>query len=348
MKVLPSTGAYGKPRAAAPGALLVLVLAALLSGCMLGSDPLKDVTTRVDGFGDNPARLRMFKYVPANAPAHPAMVVVLHHCYQKADDYIQEAGWQTLSDRYGFVMLLPEEVPFNDLNRCWRWWSDDAVRGKGEPESIRQMIEKMVADYDVDRSRIFITGLSSGGSMTLVMMATYPELFAAGGAIGAVPFRCAENMFEVANCMALGSFDSDQVAGDLVREASANQGAWPKLSYWHGDGDVISTAGNADAIVGQWTNVHGTDAVPDKEDTVDGYPHYTYNDATGQPVVELYRIIGMGHSVPVDPDKGCGDDRDGLGDWVTDRNICSSYYIAKFWGLTGDADADVVAGAPAE
>jgi poly(3-hydroxybutyrate) depolymerase len=146
--------------------------------------------------------------------------------------------------------------------------------------------------------------------------------------------------------MAVGSFDSPEEAGNLVRAASSNQGAWPTLSYWHGDGDIISTAGNADSIIDQWTNVHGTDDVPDAQDTVDGYPHYVYNDATGRPVVELYRVTGMGHSVPVDADKGCGDDRDGLGDWVTDRDICSSYYIAKFWGLTGDAD--VVAGAAAQ
>jgi poly(hydroxyalkanoate) depolymerase family esterase len=321
-------------------AALLALLAALLSSCMLGTDPRIDVTTRVNDFGTNPAHLRMFEYLPADLPANPPLVVVLHHCFQVAADYVQEAGWQKLADRYKFVILMPEEVPFNDLNRCWRWWSDDALRGKGEPESIRQMIEKSIAMHDIDRKRVYITGLSSGGSMTLVMMATYPELFAGGGSVGAVPFRCADTMIDVPDCMAIGGFHSPQGWGDLVREAGPKDyaGPWPTLSYWHGDGDVISTAGNGDAIVEQWTNVHGADAQHELQDKIDGYPHYVYEDGQGQPVVEFFRIVGMGHSVPVDPKRGCGDDRDGVGDWVTDRNICSSFWMAKFWGLTGGDD----------
>ena len=51
----------------------------------------------------------------------------------------------------------------------------DNHRDSGEPLSIRHMINQVVDDHAVDPSRVFITGLSSGGAMTSVMLATYPE-----------------------------------------------------------------------------------------------------------------------------------------------------------------------------
>jgi len=40
------------------------------------------------------------------------------------------------------------------------------------------MIEKMAADHNISRSRIFVTGLSAGGAMTSAMLATIRRCFA--------------------------------------------------------------------------------------------------------------------------------------------------------------------------
>jgi poly(3-hydroxybutyrate) depolymerase len=46
-----------------------------------------------------------------------------------------------------------------------------------------QMIKHMLREHDIDAKRVFISSLSPGGAMTLVMLATYPEVFAAGAII---------------------------------------------------------------------------------------------------------------------------------------------------------------------
>lgn len=58
------------------------------------------------------------------------------------------------------------------------------------------MIETLVINHGIDRRRIFITGLSAGGAMTSVMLATYPDIFAGGAIIAGLPYGCATTIPE--------------------------------------------------------------------------------------------------------------------------------------------------------
>src|SRR5262245_5165911 len=156
--------------------------------------------TEVCEFGSNPGVLRMFEYVPSRR--NSALVVVLHGSAQTAASYDLGAGWSTLADRYGFALLLPQQQNYNNPNNCFNWFlPGDIERGRGEAISICQMIETMTAAHRIDRRRVFITGLSAGGAMAGVMLATYPELFAAGAIIAGLPFGTATNVSEALESM---------------------------------------------------------------------------------------------------------------------------------------------------
>ena len=77
--------------------------------------------TELTGFGSNPGALRMFTYVPKNLKSS-ALVVVLHGCTQSAGTYDLGAGWSTLAERYGFVLLFPEQTPANNPKTCFNWF----------------------------------------------------------------------------------------------------------------------------------------------------------------------------------------------------------------------------------
>src|SRR2546423_6270469 len=101
--------------------------------------------TELTGFGSNPGALRMFTYVPKKLAAAPALVVVLHGCTQSAASYDLGTGWSTLAERYGFVLLLPEQTAENNPKTCFNWFlPGDTVRDRGEVLSIRQMVEKTI------------------------------------------------------------------------------------------------------------------------------------------------------------------------------------------------------------
>ncbi len=293
--------------------------------------PLAEVTD----FGSNPGALRMFTFVPDSLQKRPALVVVLHGCGQTAAGYDVGAGWSTLANRYGFALLMPEQRASNNANTCFNWFNPaDTAREHGEARSIRQMIARMVRDHKIDTYRIYITGLSAGGAMTSVMLATYPEVFAGGAIIAGLPFGVATNLREVVSAMMQPQARPARQLGDLVRGASKHRGPWPKLSVWHGSADRTVNPANADEIVKQWLDVHRLPAAPMTTGIVDGHPHQIWWNADGATTVESYTITDMGHGTPLgvaDNDERYGTE----GAFQIEAGISSSYHIANFFGLTG-------------
>jgi poly(hydroxyalkanoate) depolymerase family esterase len=303
----------------------------------LGRNLRPDLHTRlaeIKGFGSNPGVLRMFSFVPAVMQHPRALVVVLHGCGQSAAGYDVGSGWSTLAKHYGFALLLPEQQPSNNANTCFNWFNpEDIARERGEACSIRQMIARMVADHGIDPRRVFITGLSAGGAMTSVMLANYPELFAAGAVIAGLPFGVASNVREALTGMRASRTRSAGELGDLVRKASTHKGQWPKLSVWHGSADRTVYPGNAHEIVKQWLDVHGLPPEPMSAGIVDGHPREVWWDKSGETVIESYTITGMAHGTPLgtaDNDKRYGTQ----GPFMIEAGISSPYHIAKFFGLT--------------
>src|SRR5690348_5932363 len=149
----------------------------------------------VTAFGPNPGNLRMLVHVPERLSSMAPLVVALHGCNQTADEYDYGTGWSALADKFGFAVIYPQQQPANNPRNCFSWFlPNDIARGQGEAHSIMQMVEHAVATFASDPGRIFVTGLSAGGAMASVMLATYPEVFAGGAIIAGLPYRCASNV----------------------------------------------------------------------------------------------------------------------------------------------------------
>ncbi len=290
--------------------------------------------TEVTGFGANPGDLRMFSFVPEDLQQPPALVIVLHGCGQTAAGYDVGAGWSALAEHYGFALLMPEQQRSNNGQGCFNWFNpEDIARDRGEACSIRQMIARMVSDHGIDSHRIFVTGLSAGGAMTSVMLATYPEVFAAGAVIAGLPYGVATNLREALNGMLQSSARPAGELGDLVRSASEHKGAWPKLSVWHGSADRTVNPANANEIVKQWLDLHDLPATPMSSGIVDGYPRQVWWNADGETIVESYTITDMAHGTPLGVAEN--DERYGSeGAFLIETGISSSHHIASFFGLT--------------
>ncbi len=294
----------------------------------------------VTGFGSNPGALKMYKHVPAGLAASAPLVLVLHGCTQGAAD-AAKFGFDELADANGFAVVYPEQQTANNSLRCFNWAGEfgnpqNLQRGQGENLSLKQMVDKMIADHGTDPKRVFVAGFSAGGAEAVLAAATWPDVFAGAASLSGIPFNCTTTYVEVSGCQKPGKDKPAQDWGDRVRAAySGYAGPWPRMSVWQGSADNTVGPLNRSQIVRQWTNLQGVAETPSMSDTVDGAKHDVYKDGGGKIVVESYEIPGMDHGVPVVPGSGCGV----AGSFALDKGICAAKRVSEFFGIVGGGGA---------
>jgi poly(hydroxyalkanoate) depolymerase family esterase len=313
---------------------------------LAGMPASNDRLQAFDHFGSNPGNLRAWTYSPQGPARKRPLVVVLHGCTQTAAAYDAGAGWSTLADEQGFMLLFPEQQRANNPNLCFNWFSpNDIRRDQGEALSIREMIATLIKDQGVDPDRVFITGLSAGGAMTSVMLATYPEVFTGGAIIAGLPYGSAKGVPDALARMNGQVLPNAADLDRLVRKASEHAGPWPTISVWHGDRDATVALANADAIVAQWRGVHGIGDDAGSVEKGDRYVRRTWRDAERRAVIEQYTIPAMGHGTPLDTagSDGCGKP----GPFMLDVGVSSTRRIAAFWELGRGQEGTLKAAAEA-
>ena len=117
------------------------------------------------------AELRYLRYEPRGTkPADGwPLLVFLHGAGERGSDLemLKKHGPTKLAgnkrELKDFYLIAPQ-CPAD------RWWDLTAVK---------ELIDKTLADAPVDRTRVYLTGLSMGGYATWGLLAAHPEMFAA-------------------------------------------------------------------------------------------------------------------------------------------------------------------------
>jgi len=306
---------------------------------------------QVEDFGSNPGMIDMYTYIPKQVQPGAALVVSLHGCHQDAATYSGN-GWKDLAEKWNILLLYPEQSQSNNPLGCWNWFrAEDIARGRGEAASIRQMIAVMLDKYPIDENRIYIEGLSAGGWMAAVMLACYPDLFAAGATIAGGPAFCAVTTRHFWDVFGLwnnfvSTMQTNRCLNGLDKQASEwrslvkakglgdYNGKWPSISIWHGSEDTRVAPQAQQELLEQWTALHGIDTEPELTERLGPgmkATHREYEDQEGTALVETYRIQGMGHALPiaVHAEQECGRESE----YIADTGICAMRHIGRFWGL---------------
>lgn len=297
-------------------------------------------------FGGNPGALRMLTYVPTGLARGAPLVIVLHGCTQGAGAYARDAGWLTLAERHGFVVVAAEQTAANNPNRCFNWFSPgDTRRGHGEAASIAAMAAYAVAEHELDAERVFVTGLSAGGAMTAVMLATYPDVFAGGAVIAGLAYGVAGNVSQALQAMSRADRRSAPELGAMVRGAAPLGGRIPRIAIWHGSADATVAPANADDLARQWAWTHGLPVEPSETRELPRRTQAIWRSPTmGEVMIESNLVQGLGHGAPL-----AAAGAEGLGataPYMLEAGISSSLEILRFWGLAESTSASALVDEP--
>jgi poly(hydroxyalkanoate) depolymerase family esterase len=218
------------------------------------------------------------------------LVVMLHGCTQSADDFAAGTRMNFVAEAEGLLVLYPEQAVGANSSRCWNWFqSADQQRGRGEPAIIAGLTREVMAEYNVDRNRVFIAGLSAGGAMAAILATTYPELFAAVGVhSGLAP----------GNAHDLPSGLKAMQGHGLDKHPTAPSRCVP-LILFHGDRDSTVHPRNAEEFIRQWVGGESQPQETLRREPAPGGKAYScavYQIAGGRTLVESWTIHGATHA----------------------------------------------------
>jgi polyhydroxybutyrate depolymerase len=119
-------------------------------------------------------------HVPdSHDPAQRApLVISLHGAWLYPGMQQRLTRWNALADRHGFIVAYPRAAGFP---RSWR-----LEPGPGLDRELRffeDLIDELIARYNVDPSRIFVSGYSNGAAMTFMLSCRLGERIAAFGMV---------------------------------------------------------------------------------------------------------------------------------------------------------------------
>jgi poly(hydroxyalkanoate) depolymerase family esterase len=197
----------------------------------------------------NQAGSRRYKvYIPSTYVGQPMpLMVMLHGCTQNPDDFSAGTQMNTVAEEKQCFVVYPAQEQSANASKCWNWFKAlDQQRGQGEPSIIAGITNAVIAEYGLDRDKVYVAGMSAGGAMAVIMGTTYPDLYKAVGVHSGLPYAAANDLPSAMSAMR-------GVAANRARfnDGSSSQSALAAIPIivFHGDSDTTVSSANGNQLI---------------------------------------------------------------------------------------------------
>jgi polyhydroxybutyrate depolymerase len=232
-------------------------------------------------------------------------VLFLHGRYGSAEKMLR-TGFGQIGDREGFVTVFP-----NGIAGEWNVFPPgvpNPVQAIGaDTEFIKQLVTDLVARGIADPNRIFMSGISFGGFMTLRMACVAPELFAAIGVVlASMPDADGQDCHPSKPLpLVMVNGTADRTVPYAGGRTPAGFGVWGTdrtLAFFRQLNGCNGAAQRSEIPQSEWSDM--PPIVVDR-----------WTRCSGAPIV-LYSVIGGGHHAP-----GAGGAGRGMGGFSTAETL---------------------------
>lgn len=252
-------------------------------------------------------------YVPRGyrAARRAPLLVWIHGCRQTPEQFAAGTRIARLADEHGALVLLPRQSPIANFERCWNWFDPNTALGEGEAAIVASQVEQVAAGYSVDRDRIYVAGLSSGGGLAAVLALRAPQLFAAVAIHSGVACGTAQSASSARHALRLGPRRNPVPLARDARAAAAHLKVLPVPALViQGSADALVAPVHANFLVRQFLVFNGLPesalapghALPEPSRSrsvrnAQGHPHSIHDYAVGgDTVVRQIEIQGLAHA----------------------------------------------------
>jgi poly(hydroxyalkanoate) depolymerase family esterase len=200
--------------------------------------------TYTDSFGS----LKYKLYFSSKLRKHPPLFVMLHGATQSASDFASGTRMHEVVEECGGVTLFPEQSRSAHPQACWNWYdAKHQFAEQGEPAMLAGLTRQVIEDYGIDRSRVYVAGMSAGGAMAVILGQAYPDLYAAVGVHSGLPTGIATDLMSALRVMSSGP-PADAESATEHRDDSRR--SRPTIVF-QGDRDRMVNPLNATAVLAQ-------------------------------------------------------------------------------------------------
>lgn len=256
-----------------------------------------------------------YVYTPANYQPGTVvpLVVMLHGCTQTPQDFATGTQMNVLADQRQFLVVYPQQSVLANASLCWNWFlSINQYRNSGEASiiaGITRTVERDTTDWTIDTHRVYVAGMSAGAGMSVIMGATYPDLYAAIGVHSGLEYQAATNAYAAVAAQLYGGPDPI-LCGDAAYSAMGSYARVMPTIVFHGTFDSVVNPINGDLVVQQWMRTdhdasggsysasftYPTSTTNGQVPGGYSYTTRTWNNSSGQEIEEYWTINGMGHA----------------------------------------------------
>jgi len=241
--------------------ILILAAALVLISC-------KHVSSGTDE--SDPTSRSWDLHVPDGLSGDVSLVVDLHGYTSTAYGQRSISGFRRLADAEGFIVVWPQGT-----NNSWNSGSCcGGARNQNvdDVSFIRNLVGQIVSEQNIDTSRIYVTGLSNGCSMSQRLVMEASDLFAAAACMAFYLLVSEDDNYSPIPVMEIHGTDDYTVPYDPG--AVNNFEAWASRNGCTGSPEVTEISDSA---------------------SIEGDNVQTYHNCTNNAKVALVTINGGGH-----------------------------------------------------
>jgi poly(hydroxyalkanoate) depolymerase family esterase len=292
----------------------ILALTAVAAVATLGATAAGGSTTsrfEQRTYSNGAGALDYWLYVPSGYGGQRVpLLVVLHGCSQDALSSARDTEFNEYAERDTFLVAYPNQPSSANAAQCWNWFlPEHQRRGSGEPALIAGIANSVAKEFNVNPRRIHAAGMSAGGAMSVIMGATYPDVFASIGVSAGLEYKAGQDLASGVLAMQAGGPDPDTQGALAYVEMGPSARKLPAIVF-HGDLDQTVRPVNGDQVVSQWAQTNDLADNRRDDETVSDVPsavvegsvpggrswtRYEYAPSAQGALLEKWIVHGMTH-----------------------------------------------------